>query len=84
MIGQGKRNTRAATVAVQRMEFLRQRALSTTPHCTALASGTATTNGVAEAWTVSGAGLSRRIRIVLQYQTNRGVLADTVSTVVFC
>lgn len=84
MIGQGKRNTRAGVVALQRMEVLRQTALSTSPHCTALAGGTATTNAVNETWTVSGAGRSRRLRIIVRYQTTRGTLADTVNTVVLC
>lgn len=84
MIGQGKRNTRAAAVAVQRMEILRQDALSTNPRCTALAGGTATTNSVIETWTVTGAGRSRRIQLILRYRSNRGLLTDTVSTVVAC
>jgi prepilin-type N-terminal cleavage/methylation domain-containing protein len=84
MIGQGKRNTRAAAVGMQRMETLRQVAKSTTPRCTALAGGNATTNGVAETWTVTGTGRSRRLRIILAYQTNSGTLTDTVITVVRC
>lgn len=84
MVGQGKRNTRAGIVASQRMEILRQSALSTSPHCTALASGSATTNSVNETWTISGAGRSRKIQIIVQYQTTRGTLADTVKTVVLC
>lgn len=84
MIGQGKRNTRAAAVAVQRLEILRGTVLSTNPRCTALAGGTATTNAVTETWTVTGAGRSRRIQLILRYQSNRGLLTDTVTTVVVC
>ena len=84
MIGQGKRNTRAAVVAMQRFERLRLAAHATTPDCTALAGGTATTNGVIETWTVTGAGASRRIRLFIQYQTSRGLRSDTAQTVVAC
>jgi len=84
MIGQGKRNTQAALVAMQRMETLRGQALATNPRCTGLASGTATTTGVTETWTVTGAGRSRRIRLIVRYQTNRGLATDTVNTVVGC
>ena len=84
MIGQGKRNTQAATVAMQRMETIRETAMSTNPRCTALAGGTATTSGVTETWTVSGTGRSRRIRLIVVYPTNRGVATDTVNTVVLC
>ena len=84
MIGQGKRNTQAAIVAMQRMETIREQALSTNPRCTALANGTATTNGVSENWRVTGSGRSRRIRLIVTYPTNRGVATDTVNTVVGC
>jgi prepilin-type N-terminal cleavage/methylation domain-containing protein len=84
MIGQGKRNTQAAVVAMQRMEILRGQALSTNPRCTALAGGTAATTGVTETWTVTGTGKSRRIRLIVQYQTNRGTAVDTMHTVVSC
>ena len=84
MIGQGKRNTQAAIVAMQRIETIRQTALSTNPRCTALAGGTATTTGVTETWTVTGTGRSRRIRLIVRYPTNRGQAVDTVNTVVGC
>lgn len=84
MIGQGKRNTRAGAVAMQRMEILRQTAVSTTPHCTALAAGTATSNAITETWTVTGTGRSRRVRIIVRYPTTRGTRPDTVNTVVLC
>lgn len=84
MIGQGKRNTQAALVAMQRMETLRGQALATNPRCTGLAGGTATTTGVTETWTVTGTGRSRRVRLIVQYQTNRGLATDTVTTVVSC
>jgi prepilin-type N-terminal cleavage/methylation domain-containing protein len=84
MIGQGKRNTQAATVAMQRMETLREAAMATNPRCTGLAGGTATTNGVAETWTVTGTGQSRRVQLIIRYRTNRGTLTDTVTTVVSC
>ena len=84
MIGQGKRNTQAALVAMQRMETIRQSALSTNPRCTALASGTATTSGVTETWTITGASRSRRVRVIVTYPTNRGVATDTVNSVVSC
>ena len=84
MVGQGRRNTQASTVADQRMDLLRQTAMSTSPHCTALASGSATTGIVSETWTVTGAGRSRHVQIVFRYRGNRSTLADTVNTVIFC
>jgi hypothetical protein len=69
---------------MQPMETLRETALSTNPRCTALAGGTATTTGDTETWTVTGAGRSRRIQLIIRYQTNRGLLTDTVKTVVSC
>jgi prepilin-type N-terminal cleavage/methylation domain-containing protein len=84
MIGQGKRNTQAAIVAQQRMEIIREQALSTNPRCTALANGTATTTGVTENWRITGAGRSRRVRIIVTYPTNRGTAVDTVHSVVGC
>ena len=84
MVGQGKRDTRAGALTMQRMEILRQTAVSVTPHCSTLAGGTATANSMTETWTVTGAGRSRRIRIIVRYRTTRGTLADTVNTVLFC
>ncbi|HXE58144.1 MAG TPA: prepilin-type N-terminal cleavage/methylation domain-containing protein [Gemmatimonadales bacterium] len=86
MVGQGKRTTNAAQVAGRRVEALRQLAKTTTPPCTALASGSATLGGgVSEQWVVSGSGRSRTVRAIVRYPGGRGrTLTDTVTTIIFC
>ena len=85
MIGQGKISTQAVQAISQRMEQLRATAYSTTPNCTGLAAGSATTaNGVTTTWTITANGELRTIRVIVNYPTTAGTDADTVSTIIRC
>ncbi len=89
MIGRGRGSTIAVQVATARLERLRRIAASTTPRCASpeFASDSALTAGVSERWVVdapSGSGLSRRLSVVLTYRDARGLVRDTVHTVVLC
>ena len=87
MIGRGRGSTVAVQVATARLERLRRVAASTTPRCTSpqFVSDSTTTAGVAERWIVeSGAGLSRRVSVILAYRDPRGPVRDTLRTTVLC
>ena len=86
MVSQGQRTTWAAAVASARMETLRRLANQTTPRCTnaAFASGSATTRGVTEAWTVAASGNARIVLEVVTYKKYGGTSTDTVSTIIGC
>ena len=68
MIGRGRHDTRAALVAESRLEILRQQARSTTPLCTGLANGTATTQGMAESWSIAASGTTRTLTSQVIYR----------------
>lgn len=85
MIGQGKISTQAVQAVSQQLEQLRATAYATTPNCTALAAGSATTaNGVATTWTITTNSELRIIRMIVNYPTTAGSDADTVSTIIRC
>jgi prepilin-type N-terminal cleavage/methylation domain-containing protein len=87
MIGQGKIETRAAQAASRRMEELRLAAGSTTPRCLSpgfAGGGPVIGNGITESWTVSPAGVARRVRVTVSYLTPRGVRSAGLETVVEC
>lgn len=85
MVGQGKRSTQAAVVAAARFETLRATARTTTPLCTALTNGNASApHGMSEAWTVSGAGPSRSVRVIVSYRGQRSAKADTIQAILGC
>ena len=88
MIGRGKLTTRAAQVAETRLEILRQQALSSTPSCSTLgASGTATTSGLTEVWTVTTPVTSTKLRqfsVTVTYPVTSGTRTATVSTIIRC
>ncbi len=87
MIGRGRGSTVAVQVATARLERLRRVAASTTPRCTSpqFVSDSTTTAGVDERWIVeSGAGLSRRVSVILAYRDPRGPVRDTLRTTVLC
>jgi prepilin-type N-terminal cleavage/methylation domain-containing protein len=85
MIGRGRHATRGVQAAAERMEILRALAYSTTPDCTALASGTdSSAHGIVTAWTVSGAGTLRTLRVVAGYQVPGRLKADTLLSQVRC
>jgi prepilin-type N-terminal cleavage/methylation domain-containing protein len=89
MIGKGRGATVAVQVGAARLERLRRIAGSTTPRCVSpdFTGDSAVTDGVLEHWVVappSGAGLARRVSVILAYRDPRGPVRDTVHTVVFC
>lgn len=86
MLSQGERTTWAAAVASARIETLRRIANQTSPRCTnaGFASGTATTRGVAETWTVPTSGNARVVLEVIAYKKYGGTITDTVATVIGC
>jgi prepilin-type N-terminal cleavage/methylation domain-containing protein len=89
MIGRGRESTLAVQVATARLERLRRIAASTTPRCAspAFATDSAVSAGVSERWVVSppaGSGLSRRVSVITVYRDPRGLVRDTLHTVVLC
>ena len=85
MIGQGRRTTRGVQAAQRRLELLRQQAGRTTPACTALSGGSATSfDGIREAWEVATIGRARLLRLMVTYPTARGTVTDTLVTAVPC
>jgi Tfp pilus assembly protein PilV len=89
MLGAGKIETRAARLAVGRMEMLRQAAYGSEPKCTAadFTSGSdqpASSNDLRQSWTVEGTGTLRVVRVSVGYATVRGMRAVSVSTGIRC
>ena len=89
MIGKGRGATVAVQVATARIERLRRIAASTIPRCVSpeFASDSTTTGGVSERWVIApggGAGLSRRVSVILAYRDPRGPVRDTLETIVLC
>ena len=85
MIGRGRTDTMVADVVTSRADQLRRIAASTNPPCTALGAGNATTNGLAESWSVTAVNaFSREMRLIVGYRSPRGVRADTTTLTIFC
>lgn len=86
MIGRGKQDTQAAAAAQQVLERLRQEASTTTPKCTALASGTQAgpRPGMTRAWTITGSGDSRTVVVRVTYRINRGTRTETIRAELGC
>jgi len=88
MIGRGKVTTLAAQLADTRLEILRQQALASSPTCSTLASGSATsTNRMSERWTVSTPASSTKLRqldVTVTYPISTGTRTATVSTIIRC
>lgn len=88
MIGRGNMTTKATQLAQTRLEILRQQALSTTPSCSAVSSGTATNaSGISEAWTVTtpaGTTNLRQFSVTVTYPISGGTRTATMTTQVRC
>lgn len=88
MIGRGRESTLAVQVATARLERLRRIAASTAPRCSSpeFAADSAGTAGVSERWVVdaAGPGLSRGVSVIVTYRDARGLVRDTLRTVVLC
>ena len=87
MIGRGQMGTRAAQLASQRLELLRNAAYRTNPRCTdaSFASGgPVTAQGVTETWVIQ-AGTPRIITETVTYRTaNGGTHNDVFTTKIGC
>jgi type IV pilus assembly protein PilV len=88
MIGRGNMTTKATQLAQVRLETLRQQALSTSPSCSSVASGTADdASGMSEAWTVStpaGSTNLRQFSVTVTYPITNGTRTATMTTQVRC
>lgn len=82
MMSSGQQKTRAATVAASILEGLRNQAYAAIPKCSGLSNGSSTTSlygtRYASSWTISGAGTSRDVRIVVAYRVGPRVQGDTL------
>jgi prepilin-type N-terminal cleavage/methylation domain-containing protein len=87
MIGRGQMGTRAAQLASQRLELLRNAAYRTNPRCTdaSFASGgPVTAQGITETWVIQ-AGTLRIITETVTYRTaNGGTHSDVFTTKIGC
>ncbi|MFI5234296.1 MAG: prepilin-type N-terminal cleavage/methylation domain-containing protein [Gemmatimonadales bacterium] len=86
MLSQGQRTTSAVGVGAGRLDRLRNVANATNPRCTSssFATGTATTNGVSESWTVPTSGASRTVVEAITYKKYGGTITDSLVTIVNC
>jgi len=82
MMSSGQQKTRAGTVAASILDSLRSAAYSSIPKCSGLSNGSKTTSlyGTrhASSWTISGAGTSRDVRILVSYRVGPRVQGDTL------
>lgn len=86
MIGEGKRSMNATQLAQQRMETLRQTAMSTDPQCTNLTAqtGTATVGTTEVQWQVTLGVGTRTLVTRAIYPDGRGVDTVTLNTILGC
>lgn len=87
MIGRGSHETRAAQVAMRRIETLRAAALSSTPRCSAggfASGGPQVTDRVTESWVVPAAGAVRTITVTVTHRRARGTHTDVLTTRIEC
>ena len=82
MMSNGQQKTRAATVAASTLESLRNQAYTAIPKCSGLSNGSSTTSlygtRYSSSWTITGAGTSRDVRIVVAYRVGTRALGDTL------
>jgi prepilin-type N-terminal cleavage/methylation domain-containing protein len=88
MIGRGQMGTRAAQLASQRLELLRNAAYRTNPRCTdaSFASGgPVTAQGVTETWIIQAGTVPRVISDTVSYRTaTGGTHKDVFTTRIGC
>lgn len=86
MIGEGKRSMNATQLAQQRMETMRQTAMSTDPQCTNLTAqtGTATVGTTEVQWQVTVGVGTRTLLARAIYPDGRGVDTVTLNTILGC
>lgn len=85
MLREGRLRTLASAVAANRIDNLRLAAASTTPTCTSLASGSASSlQGSAETWTIAGTGRSRTVAVTVTVPNGTRQLTVTVRGNLLC
>lgn len=89
MLSSGQRKTRSYSIIASTMDSLRNKANTTTPKCTALASGSSTTTAsygslFSRAWTVSTVGTGRRIVMQTSYRVGGRTKGDTLIAEITC
>jgi len=84
MLRDGRLRTMASAIAASRIDNLRLAAASTTPTCSALTSGSATSTKGSETWTVAGAGRSRTVTATVTISNGPRQLGMTVRGTLLC
>jgi prepilin-type N-terminal cleavage/methylation domain-containing protein len=84
MLRDGRLRTMGSAMAASRIDNLRLVASSTTPTCTALASGSASSLHGTETWTIAGVGRSRTVTEVISVSTGQRTLGMTVRGTLLC
>lgn len=84
MLRDGRLRTMASAIAASRIDNLRLAAGSTTPTCSALSSGSATSTKGSETWTVSGSGRSRTVTATVTIPNGSRQLGITVRGTLLC
>jgi prepilin-type N-terminal cleavage/methylation domain-containing protein len=84
MLRDGRLRTMASAVAASRIDNLRLLAATTTPTCTAVSGGSASSPQGTEAWTITGAGRSRTVTETVNVYNGRRSLAMTVRGTLLC
>ena len=84
MLRDGRLRTMASAIAASRIDNLRLAAASTTPACSALTSGSATTSNGTETWTIGGAGRSRTVAVTVSIPNGSRPLTMTVRGTLLC
>lgn len=84
MLRDGRLRTMASAIAASRIDNLRLAAASTTPTCTALTGGSATSQSGTETWTVAGTGRSRTVTATVTITNGPRQLGTTVRGTVLC
>jgi len=84
MLRDGRLRTLASATAASRIDNLRLVAASTSPTCTALSSGSATSVNGTENWTIAGAGRSRTVTETVNVSLGQRSLGMTVRGTLLC
>ena len=84
MLREGRLRTMASAVAASRIDNLRLAAASTTPTCTSVASGSASSLQGTESWTIGGTGRSRTVAVTVTVPNGTRPLTMTVRGTLLC
>jgi type II secretion system protein I len=84
MLREGRLRTMASAIAASRVDNLRLAAVSTTPTCASVTSGSATSLQRTETWTIAGTGRSRTVTATVAIPNGSRQLTVTVRGVLLC